>query len=88
MTCTFDTECFDTDACTAADFYLEVVDGEPAKLSTIFGDLDLVVYTGSVWLAEGQGMSLMLSRREDGSARASVHMADAGMVNYAGRCGE
>ena len=84
--CTFDVACVETDACAPADFYLEVLNGSAQRLSTIFGDLDLVLDDGTTWVAKGQGMTMLLTRREDGTARASVHIADVGMVGYAGRC--
>ena len=88
--CTFTTECVDTDACAPAEFYLEVLNGDSPRLSTIFGDLDVVAETGTEaaasWLATGQGMTVLLSRYADGAARASVHMPDLGMIGYVGRC--
>jgi hypothetical protein len=85
-TCTFRTECVDEAACGPAEFYLELQPGETPRMSTIFGDLDVVWNVGTSWLAHGLGMTLLLSRYEDGVARASVHMPDVGMIGYAGRC--
>ena len=86
LACRFETECFAGEGCGESGFALEVVDGDPAVLSTEFGDLPVLAVTGGgARLAEGAGMSVLLSRDPDGAARASVHM-EGMAITYLGTC--
>ncbi|UWQ17027.1 hypothetical protein [Jannaschia sp. M317] len=86
MTCAFEAECFETEACAGTTFALDIVDGDPIRFVTEFGDLAMTYFADDTWLAQGQGMSLLLSRGEDGAARASVHLPGPLVTTYLGTC--
>ena len=88
FSCLFETECYDTEACTEAGFAVEV-DTEGQLLGTEFGDLPLVfmaVGTGQMSLVSASELGTYLLTVTAEGARLSMHGEGPFMVNYAGSC--
>lgn len=87
--CGFDIECYENDACTRADFKIEV--GIDAKtITTEFGDITIVAVkeTGrlTTLFATGQDAEYMLSVTPV-AARLTTHSNDGPQViSYLGQC--
>ncbi len=87
--CVFETECYENETCTGADFRVEV--DIPAKaVSTEFGDLVIVAVkeTGRLitMFATGEGAEHMLSLTPR-AARLTSHANDGPQaISYFGRC--
>ncbi|GIT91777.1 hypothetical protein JANAI62_22340 [Jannaschia pagri] len=81
--CTFQTECLEDETCMDSTFSVDVSE---EAIATEFGDLDIVARVDGRLVAEGQGMTILFTRAEDGAARASIHMAGPAVITYFGTC--
>ncbi len=89
QTCTFTTECYETEACQDTSFAL-TADLDGAKLVTDFGDLTVVGVKREAPLttvfATGAGAEYLLSRNGD-TARFTAHSNDGPTaITYIGTC--
>lgn len=94
QTCTFTSECFDTEECTETDYELTIAHddhgapilesiAENLHVTAIGGDGD----THTTFIASTNAATHLLTRTTDGSARYTVHMADGPlMLSYLGSC--
>lgn len=89
--CRFEQECFEAEACTVADFALDIEGHatEGVTATTDFGPLEgsIITRDGTArhLVLEGPGAIYFLSIGESG-ARLSVHMEGPVMVSYLGTC--
>ncbi len=89
QTCTFITECYETEACQGTSFTL-TADLDGAKIVTDFGDLTVVGVKRDAPLttvfATGEGAEYLLSRAGD-AARFTAHSNDGPTaITYIGTC--
>ena len=91
LQCRFEQECFEAEACTAADFALDIEEHatEGVTATTDFGPLQGSIIkrdeTARHLVLEGPGAMYFLSIGESG-ARLSVHMEGPILVSYLGAC--
>ncbi|WP_371171130.1 hypothetical protein [Aliiroseovarius sp. 2305UL8-7] len=89
QTCTFTTECYETEACQDTQFSL-TARLDDAKLVTDFGDLVVVGVKSDAPLtaifASGEGSEYLLSRNGD-TARFTAHSNEGpASITYLGTC--
>lgn len=92
--CSFDTECYEAEACDRAGFSLRLsageADGEIVMRSpgeTVTGRAGGTDETSLTWTAETESAAHLLSWGSDGSARYSVHLLlGPEVVTYHGTC--
>jgi len=94
VTCSFETECYEAEACDGAAFSVDLSAGEAPEevvmrsaAETIIGRTTGSDATSLVWKAETESAAHMISWGAEGAARYSVHLLlGPEMVNYIGTC--
>ncbi|MCV6598426.1 MAG: hypothetical protein OIF40_15235 [Mangrovicoccus sp.] len=94
ITCTFETECYEAEACDGAGFSMDLSAGEAPGEVVMRSAAETISGTGAghdatslIWRAETESAAHLLSWGADGAARYSVHLLmGPAMVSYIGSC--